>query len=208
VIQIRTTYQVKFGKIDQAVDLFRRLPGLLPAGLRKNTHYHLLTDISGPMYTLVEELMVPSVGEWDSGRAELFKHPDYTNWFSGFQLFVEGGEHQFYTVEGDCEDWSKPGVIVVRESYRAHKWQIRPAVDLLRRYGALVVDSGAGRKPRILTDVSGPMFQSVIEIETDNLAHWETQRRSLYKRPEFQVWFVQLTNAVEAGAHEFYRVEV
>ena len=27
------------------------------------------------------------------------------------------------------------------------------------------------------------------------------------KEPEFAVWFVQLVNAVEAGAHDFFRVE-
>jgi hypothetical protein len=70
-----------------------------------------------------------------------------------------------------------------------------------------MVDSGVGRNPRVTTDLSGPMFQAVIEVETDGLSEWETHRRSMFRRPEFQVWFVQLTNMVEAGAHEIYRVE-
>lgn len=207
MIEVRTVYQVKFGKIDQAVDLFRRLPDLLPGSVKETSHYHLLTDISGPMYTLVEEWMVPSLADWESSRGELFGHPEYAAWFKDFQLFIEQGAHQFYNLEGECQEWSRPGVIVIRQNYRARQWQIRPAVELLQRYGALMVDAGAGRRPRILTDVSGPMFQAVIEIETDDLAAWEANRRKLFKRPEFQVWFVQLTNAVEAGAHEFYRVE-
>lgn len=207
MIQVRTVYQAKFGKIDQAVELFTRLPKLLPPEVAGGLHYHLLTDISGPMYTLVEELMAPSLADWESGREQMFGHPDYANWFNAFQLFIEGGRHEFYTLEGDCEDWSRPSVIVVRQVYHALKWQIRRAVELLQRYGALLVDSGAGRNPRILTDVSGPMFQVVIEVETDGLSEWEAQRRQLFQQPEFQVWFVQLTNQVEAGTHEFYRVE-
>jgi len=207
MIQIRTVYQVKFGKIDQAVGLFKRLPKLLPADVAGHLHYHLLTDISGPMYTLVEELMLPSIADWEMSRDELFRHPDYSSWFKSFQLFIEGGQHEFFALEGTHEDWSRPGVIVAREAYRAFKWQIRPTVELLQRYGALLVDSGVGHKPRILTDLSGPMFQAAIEIETDSLSEWETSRRKLYERPEFQVWFVQLTNMVEYGAHEFYRVE-
>ena len=207
MIQVRTIYQAKFGKIDQAVDLFTRLPKLLPAEVAGEMHYHLLTDISGPMYTLVEELMAPSLADWETGREQMFGHPDYTSWFKAFQLFIEGGRHEFYALEGDCEDWSRPGVIVVRQVYHALKWQIRQAVELLQRYGALLVDAGAGRNPRILTDVSGPMFRVVIEVETDGLSEWETNRRTLFRQPEFQVWFVQLMNQVEAGMHEFYRVE-
>jgi hypothetical protein len=207
MIQIRTVCQVKFGKIDQAVELFADLPKIVAPGAAQELHYHLLTDISGPMYTLVEELMLPALADWESVRDRLFSRPEFASWFKGFQQFVEGGRNEYYTVEGECRDWSRPGVIVVRQAYRALKWQIRPAVELLQRYGALMVDSGVGRNPRVTTDLSGPMFQAVIEVETDGLSEWETHRRSMFRRPEFQVWFVQLTNMVEAGAHEIYRVE-
>src|SRR5690606_23815614 len=114
-----------------------------------------------------------------------------------FQLIVETGEQQQYTLEGEHPGWSRPGVIVVRETYRALKWQIRPAVGLLQRYGALLTEFGVGRRPRILTDLSGPMFQAVIEIEIDSLSDWEDRRRRLYRQPDFQVWFAQLSSAVD-----------
>jgi len=208
MIQARTTYQLKFGKIDQAVTLFKRTPKFVPLPDGVNIHYHLLTDISGPMYTLVEEVVLPNLSEWESGRDTIFSHPEFGDWFKEFQLIVEVGRHEFYTLEGDCEEWSRPGVVIVREIFRALKWQIRPAVSLLQRYGALLTDCGVGRNPRILTDLTGPMFQAIIEIETDGLSEWESQRREMFRRPEFQVWFLQLCNHVEAGAHEFFRVEV
>ena len=89
----------------------------------------------------------------------------------------------------------------------AAKWQIEQAMLLLQRYGALLADRAVGARPRVLTDASGPMFQAIIEIETESMARWEAQRRELFKEPEFAVWFVQLVNAVEAGAHDFFRVE-
>ena len=206
MIEVRTVLQVKFGKIDQAVALFKRVPQFIQ-DQEETVHYHVLTDISGPMYTLIAEIIIPSLGDWEPTRERLFSHPDYTDWFKEFQLIVEGGRYEFYTIEGTCEEWSRPGVIVVRQVYRALKWQIRPAVALLQRYGALLVDCGVGRNPRILTDLSGPMFQAVIEVETDGLSEWENQRRTLFHQPEFQVWFNQLTTQVEAGMHEFFRVE-
>ena len=207
MIQVRTSYQAKFGKIDQAVELFLRLPRVAEDRAAAGRHYHLLSDVSGPMYTLVEELVVPSLVDWETAQSQLFEQPAFAEWFKGFQQCIEGGVHEFYTIEGECEDWSRPGVMVVRETYRAKQWQIRGAVSLLQRYGALMVDSGVGRRPRITTDVSGAMFRAAVEIEADTLADWEHNRRALYRRPEFQVWFVQLSNAVEAGSHEFFRVE-
>jgi hypothetical protein len=207
MIQVRDVFQVKFGHIDQAVALFARLPKISASNAYADVHYHVLTDISGPMFTLVTELMVDNLSQWEKIRDESFAAPDYAEWFKQFQLFVEDGQREYYTLESECEDWSKSGVIVVREVYKALKWQVKPAIDLIKRYGALLVDRGVGQRPRILTDASGPLFRIAIEIETESLATWESSRRDLFKQPEFQVWFTQLLTQVRSGAHEFYRVE-
>jgi hypothetical protein len=207
MIEVRDTLQVKFGDIDQAVDLFTQ-PGS-PAFPFSESQYHLtvLTDISGPMYTLVNEFIVPDLAEFEKVRDQSYKKPGFDEWFRQFQLFVHGGQREYYTVEGNYAPWSRPGLIVVRETYRSYKWQIRNAVSLLERYGGLLVDRGVGQRPRILTDASGPMFQAIIEIETDSMATWENQRRQVFLQPEFRVWFVQLLTAVDSGSHEFFRVE-
>ncbi len=207
MIEVRDVFQVKFGKIDQAVDLFKRLPEVSAAFTETALHYHVLTDVSGPMYTLVTEFVVNSLAAWETSAEKILGAAGFGDWFKEFQLLIDGGRREFYTIEGQCDDWSRPGVVVVRQNYRAHKWQIRPAVALLQRYGALLTAFGVGRNPRILTDLSGPMFQAVIEIETEDLSGWEVKRRTLYREADFQAWFMQLRSGVESGAHEFYRVE-
>jgi hypothetical protein len=206
MIEVRLVYQLKFGRIDQAVELFQRLPSVAGSardGLRPNG----MTDVSGSMYTFVTELTVPSLAQYETMRSSLFEGPGYGEWFKQFQLIVESGRAEFFTIEGEHAGWSTPGSVIVREVYRALKWQIRPTVALLQRYGALLVDSQVGRNPRILTDLSGDMFSAVMEIETAGLSDWEIHRRELYRRPEFQVWFAQLSSSVEKGWHEFYRLE-
>jgi hypothetical protein len=140
-------------------------------------------------------------------RDRQFDQPEFDDWFKQFQLFIEGGRREYYNIEGSYETWSRPGVVVVRECYQAYKWQIQRAVELLQRYGGLLVDRGVGLNPRILTDASGTMFQAVIEIETESMSAWEDSRRTLFRQVEFQVWFNQMLAAVEAGSHEFFRVE-
>ena len=207
MIQARDVLQVKFGKIDQAVALCTD-PKIAALGWgATEQNFEVLTDISGPMYTLINEFVAEDLGDFEKRRDRQFKQPEFEAWFKQFQLFIEGGQREFYTVEGDYETWSGPGRIVVREAYQAYKWQIQSAVALLRRYGALMAGLGVGQHPRILTDASGPMFQAIIEIETESMSSWESQRRLLFKEVEFQVWFNQLRAAVVSGKHEFFRVE-
>jgi hypothetical protein len=159
------------------------------------------------MYTLINEFVFPTLGDFETARDESYRQSGHAEWFRQFQLFVEGGRRDYFTVEGDYTPWSRPGMIVVRETYRTFKWQIDTTVALLKRYGGLLADRGVGKNPRILTDASGSMFRAIIEIETESLSTWETQRRVVYKQVEFQVWFNQMLTSVEAGSHEFYRVE-
>ncbi len=180
MIQIRDVLQVKFGKIDQAVELFTQLSMPVSERVVMGQHFEVLTDITGKMYNLVNEFVVEN---------------------------IEGGQREYYNVEGQIQTWSRRGVTVVREAYQAYEWQIRTAVGLLQRYGGLLEFFNVGSKPRILTDISGPMFQAVIEIETESLSAWESHRRTLYREVEFQVWFNQMMTSVEAGTHEFFRVE-
>lgn len=207
MIQVRDVLHVKFGKIDQAVELFTNPSAPAPGFITPEHHFNVLTDVSGAMYTLVNEFVVQNLGQIEALREQQYALPEFDAWFNQFQLFVEGGQREYYTVEDQYESWSRPGVVVVREVYRAYKWQIRAAVSLLQRYGALLVDRGVGQKPRILTDASGTMFRAIIEIETESMSTWENQRRLLFRQPEFQVWFIQLLNTVQSGTHDFYRVE-
>ena len=207
MIQVRDVLQVKFGTIDQAVELFTRPSTPLLGYMTPEYHFNVLTDISGDMYTLVNEFVVENLGDFEARRDRSYTQPGFEKWFSQFQTCVEGGRREYYTVEGPYASWSRPGLIVVRETYRAFKWQIRTAVTLLQRYGALLVDRGVGKNPRILTDADGPMFRAVIEVETDSMSTWENHRRGMFQQVEFQVWFNQLRTAVEAGTHEFFRVE-
>lgn len=207
MIQVRDVLQVKFGEIDQAIELFTRSTSPLRGYLIPKFHFNVLTDISGDMYTLVNESAFPSMGEFETQRDRSYAEPSFDKWFRQFQQYINGGRREYYTVEGPYASWSRPGLIVVRETYRTFAWQIHTAVSLLQRYGALLVDRGVGESPRILTDADGPMFRAVIEVQTDSMSTWEKHRRGMFKEVEFQVWFNQLRSAVEFGTHEFYRVE-
>lgn len=206
MIQVRDVFRIKFGKIDQAVELFGRLHEVVPQWPQLAGQYEILTDLSGDMYSLVTCLHVNSVAAWESLSAEMWKLSGFQEWFRSFQLFVADGQRRFYTVEQANSGWSRGGAVIVRSTFRCLEWRVADTVDLLKSHGAMLADRKVGDRPRILTDFSGPMYNVILEVETPDLKVWDDHRRNMFADPQFQVWFTKMVTCVARGEHEFLRV--
>ncbi|MBF8255466.1 MAG: hypothetical protein HW375_373, partial [Anaerolineales bacterium] len=95
MIQVRESYQVRFGRIDQAVDYWSRLPREVAAWPKERDEFEVLTDLSGEMFTLVVASHVESVGAWQAALAAVQQDPAYQEWFRTFKQFAEDGQREF-----------------------------------------------------------------------------------------------------------------
>ncbi len=77
MIQIRDVLQVKFGKIDQAVELFTQLSTPASDRVVMGQHFEVLTDITGEMYNLVNESVVESMAEFTETRQANAAHMQF-----------------------------------------------------------------------------------------------------------------------------------
>lgn len=206
MIIVRDSFQIRFGKIDQAVDHFRSLPEKFSTGfpISNDLRFELLVDISGPMYTLHEYLAFPSIQAWEEGMQNLFASTAFQEWFKHWKQYVEDGSREFYRVEKAHDGWSGTGAVIVRSCFRALEWRVHDAVALLRDHGALMTELGVATQDRVMTDASGRMFNIVQEIETPDLHTWQQHRRTMFRDPTFQSWFHRLLTCVSHGSHEFY----
>ncbi len=205
MIQVREAYQIKFGRIDQAVSHWTRLAkekGGHPAA----AGLELLTDLSGDMFNLVVSRHVVSVDQWEGAMAGLAEDPGYQEWFRPVSQLISNGHREYLRVEQPNGGWSAPGVVVVRSCFRALEWRVPEALDLLRSYGAMLEDQGVGRRPRLLSELTGHLFNVMIEVETRDLKEWDDHRRSMFRDPQFQVWFQRLTACVSHGSNAFFSV--
>jgi len=160
MIEVRDVFQAKFGKIDQAVALFSRLQKMSSPYATSGLHYHVLTDISGPMYILVTEMVVPGLGEWETIRDKSFNQPGFGDWFKEFQLIIDGGRREFYTIEGDCEDWSGPGLVVdLAADFRVQDLRLYQ-----HYYGSHPAPELVGRFRYGLADIAGPKLAGAAAI--------------------------------------------
>ena len=206
MIQVRESYQVRFGRIDQAVDYWSRLPKEVAEWPEDRAEYEVLTDLSGEMYTLIAARHVPSVEAWHAAMGRLQADSAYQEWFRSFKQFAENGQREFLMVEQPNRGWSGRGAIVIRSCFQALEWRVTEALDLVKAYGALLVDQGVGDRPRVLSDLSGSMFNVMIEIETRDLKDWDDHRRTMFLDAQFQVWFRRLAACVSHGSHDFLSV--
>lgn len=203
MIQVRESYQIKFGRIDQAVSHWMRLS--------KERHpvaagFELLTDLSGDMFNLVVARHVASVDEWEQAMTRTATDADYQEWFKPVSQLISNGHREYLRVEQGNAGWSEPGVVVVRSCFRALEWRVPEALDLLRSYGAMLEDQGVGSRPRLLSELSGHLFNVMIEVETRDLKDWDGHRRTMFRDPQFQVWFQRLTGCVSHGSNAFFNV--
>ncbi len=60
----------------------------------------VLTDLSGPFDTVVQEFEVESLAEWERRRAQMFSSPEFEQAMDGVEEnpFVSG-RAEFYTIE-------------------------------------------------------------------------------------------------------------
>lgn len=97
MILVRNVFQAKYGRGDELVALLKEGREKLPTGVK--FHQRILTDASGPFFTVVTEMEVESLAEWERLRAEAFALPEFGDWFACMTPLVESGRREFYNIE-------------------------------------------------------------------------------------------------------------
>ena len=98
-------------------------------------------------------------------------------------------------------------MLVARQVFRAKYGRGDELVALFKELNTRMQEAG-GNAPRfrILTDVSGPFFTVVTEVEVESLAAWEGRFRESMDRPWMGEWFARMMPLVESGSREFYNI--
>ena len=94
MIVVREVFQAKYDQGDSMVALFKEAQGKWLSELLSR----LLVDLSGKFFTVVVEIEVASLAEWEARMAQLFATPETADWFGRMTTFVESGHREFYTI--------------------------------------------------------------------------------------------------------------
>ncbi len=102
MLLVRQVFQAKYGRGDDLVALFQeardRLRTSRTGAQGDDRSWRLLTDASGPFFTVVTEVEVESLADWEGSFRESMSRPWMGEWFGRMMPLVESGSREFYTI--------------------------------------------------------------------------------------------------------------
>ncbi len=91
----RIVFQAKYGKGDELVALMKQMNKEAPAAL-VGRNPRLLTDRSGPFFTIVAEFEWENLAEWEKAFGQMFSNPKFQNLMDRSTALIESGRREFY----------------------------------------------------------------------------------------------------------------
>ncbi len=99
MVLVRFVFQAKWRNAQKVVDEFKKNAEMMQSVLGSEMHGRILTDLSGPFDTVVQELEVESLAEWERLRTAMLSNPEFQQvQESGENPFISG-HTEFYTIE-------------------------------------------------------------------------------------------------------------
>ena len=99
MIVVRFVFQAKPGKAEEAVKGFKEGVEMMRRVAGSNAKVRLMTDLSGPFDTVVQEVEMESLAEWEKVRAKMFSDPEVQENMDMGESPILSGRTEFYTLE-------------------------------------------------------------------------------------------------------------
>lgn len=101
MILVRTVLQAKFGTGGNLAATFTKASGAMMVESGTARRWRVLTDLSGQFDTVVQEVEVESLAEWETFRARLFELPAFRDSMASMQELVVSGHNELWTIEAE-----------------------------------------------------------------------------------------------------------
>lgn len=101
MILIRIICQARFGKASDVVAGFKQSQEIVHRVVAPDLRVRILTDLSGPFDTVLQEIEVESLAEWERLRTAIFSNPEVQEAEAGMPDVIESGRTEFYTIEAE-----------------------------------------------------------------------------------------------------------
>jgi hypothetical protein len=99
MILVRFVCQARTGRANEVVAIFKQSQEIVRATVGPTVRGRILTDLSGPFDTVVQEIEVESLAEWERLRVAIFSNPQIQEAEVAAPDLIESGQTEFYTIE-------------------------------------------------------------------------------------------------------------
>ena len=98
-------------------------------------------------------------------------------------------------------------MIVERQVFYARYGKGDALVNLFKRLPATIPTTALGATTqRVLTDMTGPMFRVIVEMEWKDAGAWQAAMPQVFSHPNFPAWFAEMEPLVERGETELQKL--
>lgn len=94
----RQVFQAKYGRGDELVALFQDFNSRMREEDGTTPQFRIMTDVSGPFFTVVTDAEVESLAAWEGTFQEAMSRPWMEEWFSRMMPLVESGSREFFNI--------------------------------------------------------------------------------------------------------------
>ena len=101
MILVRFVCQAKFGKAHEVVAGFKQSQEIFRRVVAPDVRVRILTDLSGPFDTVVQEIELESLAEWERLRTAIFSNSEVQEAEAGMPEVIESGRTEYYTIEAE-----------------------------------------------------------------------------------------------------------
>jgi hypothetical protein len=101
MILVRFVCQARFGKASEVVAGFKRSNEITHTIAGRSVRARLLTDLSGAFDTVVQEVELESLAEWERLRTVIFSNPEVQEAEAGMPDLIVSGQTEYYTIEAE-----------------------------------------------------------------------------------------------------------
>ncbi len=101
MVLVRIVCQAKFSKANEVAAGFKQIQEIVRRTIAPHMRARILSDLSGPFDTVVHELVVESLAEWERLRAAIFSNPEVQEVEAALPGVIESGRAEYYTIESE-----------------------------------------------------------------------------------------------------------
>lgn len=95
----RNTFHLKFGKAKEAIAIWKEIMEAAKKSALEKPEIRLLSDLSGPAYTIVMELHLRSFNDLNPTQAIWAMTPAFQELYAKFKPLCESATREFYKIE-------------------------------------------------------------------------------------------------------------
>ena len=99
MILIRQVFRTKWGKAAEFASMMADGNREMSKTLGQDHPWRVLTDLTGPFHTVVLEVEMESMAQWEQFRNQMFQDPEMSKGMERTGELLESGRSEMYNIE-------------------------------------------------------------------------------------------------------------